>query len=105
MASLTFDMAPACDPGDPDGTEIGDDPIGGCPDSEGGIMFGKGESLASRKPELLPTTALVLATGHDGPPNDLDDRGNPSFERIARAFKIGYWSFCEQRAFFGAIVV
>ena len=64
MASLTFDMAPACDPGDPDGTEIGDDPIGGCPDSEGGIMFGKGESLASRKPELLPTTALVLTTSH-----------------------------------------
>ena len=41
MASLTFDMAPACDPGDPDGVDMGDDPIGGCPDSEGGIMFGK----------------------------------------------------------------
>ena len=66
MASLTFDMAPACDPGDPDGTEIGDDPIGGCPDSEGGIMFGKGESLASRTTELLPTTALVLTTSHWG---------------------------------------
>ena len=44
MASLTFDMAPACDPGEPEGDEIGDEPIGGCPESEGGIMFGKGET-------------------------------------------------------------
>ena len=40
MASLTFDMAPACDPGEPEGTEIGDEPIGGCPESEGGIIGG-----------------------------------------------------------------
>ena len=42
IASLTFDIAPACDPGAPDGDEIGDDPMGGCPESEGGIMGGKG---------------------------------------------------------------
>ena len=48
MASLTFDMAPACDPGDPDGTDMGDDPIGGCPDSEGGIMFGTRGLLPTR---------------------------------------------------------
>jgi hypothetical protein len=42
MASLTFAIAPACDPGEPEGTEIGDDPIGGCPESEGGIGAGKG---------------------------------------------------------------
>ena len=84
MASLTFDMAPACDPGDPDGTEIGDDPIGGCPDSEGGIMFGKGESLASRKPELLPTTALVLTTSHFGTP--VTGTGLYPTARLVKAF-------------------
>ena len=66
MASRTFDMAPAWDPGEPEGTEIGEAPIGGCPESEGGIMFGKGESLASRTTELLPATALVLTTSHFG---------------------------------------
>ena len=29
MASLTLDIAPAFAPGDPDGTEIGDAPMGG----------------------------------------------------------------------------
>ena len=40
MASLTFDIAPACDPGEPEGCEIGDDPMEGCPESEGGIIGG-----------------------------------------------------------------
>ena len=38
IASLTFDMAPALAPGDPEGVEIGLDPIGGVPESEGGII-------------------------------------------------------------------
>ena len=38
MASLTLDKAPADDPGDAEGVDIGADPIGGCPESEGGII-------------------------------------------------------------------
>ena len=37
MASLTFDIAPAWLPGEPEGCEIGDDPIVGWPESEGGM--------------------------------------------------------------------
>jgi len=66
MASLTFAMAPACEPGEPDGTEIGEDPMGGCPESEGGIIAGKGKNPF--KPEvngLLPFM-LPAATSHHG---------------------------------------
>ena len=41
IASLTLDIAPAVEPGDAVGALIGDDPIGGVPESEGGIC-GKG---------------------------------------------------------------
>ena len=63
MASLTFDMAPACDPGEPDGTDMGDDPIGGCPESEGGIMFGKDETTCACVSDDEPFWTLQIAGG------------------------------------------
>ena len=38
MASLTLDNAPALDPGEAEGVDMGEDPIGGLPESEGGII-------------------------------------------------------------------
>ena len=63
MASLTFDMAPACDPGEPEGTDIGEEPNGGCPESEGGIMFGKGETTCAYVSDDEPFWTLQIASG------------------------------------------
>ena len=57
IASLTFDIAPALAPGDPEGVEIGLEPIGGWPESEGGIMGRTCVVVRSLPAVLAPTSA------------------------------------------------